>query len=206
MGRVSNSPQHPNVPASRAEPTIVPASAAERPIVPAAPARRPIVPVSRADGAAQAPSAAGDGDARHARHPALPGSLQMQLTGGGGLPLRAIVSGEIDYASAFSMQIRIATACRRRRARGLIVDLAGAEFISSSGLGAIMNLQREPACQCGGLVVSGPTAEVRRVLKLTGLERRLIVADTIEEAEMLLLYSAAGGDVSRHPHRDTSFS
>lgn len=138
--------------------------------------------------------------------PAVPAPLRLELTGGEGLPLRAAVWGEVDYEGAFSMQVRIAAACRRRRARGLIVDLSGTEFMSSSGLGAIVNLLREPACERGGLIVSGPTAEVRRVLELTGLERRLIVVDTVEEAEMLLLYSAAGGDVSISPHRDTSFN
>jgi anti-sigma B factor antagonist len=138
--------------------------------------------------------------------PAIPAPLRLELTGGEGLPLRAAVSGEVDYEGAFSMQVRIAAACRRRRARGLIVDLSGTGFMSSSGLGALVNLQREPACQQGGLIVSGPTAEVRRVLELTGLERRLIVVDTVEEAEMLLLYSAAGGGVSASPHRDTSFN
>jgi anti-sigma B factor antagonist len=135
--------------------------------------------------------------------PPLPPPLRLEFEGDEGMPLRAIVSGEIDYAGAFSMQVRIAAACRRHRSRGLIVDLAGAAFISSSGLGAIVNLQREPAVQSGGMVLSGPTAEVRRVLKLTGLEQRLIVTDTLEEAEVALLYSAAGGDVSRRPPRST---
>jgi stage II sporulation protein AA (anti-sigma F factor antagonist) len=140
------------------------------------------------------------------RHPAVPAPMGLRFEGGEGMPLRAIVSGEIDYAGAFSMQVRIAAACRRRRARGLIVDLAGAEFMSSSGLSAILNLQRELASLRGGMVLSSPTAAVRRVLELTGLKRRLIVADTVEEAEMLLLYSAAGGDVSPSPNRDPSFS
>lgn len=138
--------------------------------------------------------------------PAVPTPLGLGFEGGDGMPLRAIVSGEIDYAGAFSMQVRIAAACRRRRARGLIVDLAGAEFMSSSGLSAILNLQRELASQRGGMVLASPTAAVRRVLELTGLKRRLIVTDTVEEAEMLLLYSAAGGDVSPSPNRDLSFS
>jgi anti-sigma B factor antagonist len=138
--------------------------------------------------------------------PPVPASLRVEFQGGEGLPLRAAVHGEIDYAGAFSMQVRIAAACRRRRARGLIMDLRGAEFMSSSGLGAILNLQREPACQRGGLIVSCPSREVRRVIELTGLERRLIVVDTVEEAEMLLLYSAAGSDTSSSAHQDTSFN
>jgi anti-sigma B factor antagonist len=142
----------------------------------------------------------------HPHRPPVPAPLRVELQGGEGLPLKAAVHGEIDYAGAFSMQVRIAAACRRRRARGLIVDLRGAEFMSSSGLGAILNLQREPACQRGGLIVAGPSREVRRVIELTGLERRLIMVDTVEEAETLLLYSAAGSDTSASPHKDTSFN
>ncbi|HXB63855.1 MAG TPA: STAS domain-containing protein [Solirubrobacteraceae bacterium] len=128
--------------------------------------------------------------------PALPPSLRLELEGGEGMPLRATVHGEIDYAGAFSMQVRIATACRRRRARGLIVDMAGVEFMSSSGLAALLNLQREAACLRGGMALATPSAEVRHVLEITGMDRRLLVVETCEEAEMLLLYTAAGADVS----------
>ncbi len=140
------------------------------------------------------------------RRPPIPGSLRLELTGGEGMPLRAAVYGEIDYAGAFSMQVRIAAACRRRRARGLIVDLAGAEFMSSSGLAALLNLQRETACQRGGMALTSPNPEVQRLLKITGIDRRLLVVGSCEEAEMLLLYSAAGSDVSPSLPRDPSFN
>jgi anti-anti-sigma factor len=140
------------------------------------------------------------------RRPPIPGALRLELTGGEGMPLRAAVHGEIDYAGAFSMQVRIAAACRRRRARGLIVDLAGVEFMSSSGLAAILNLQRETACLRGGMALTSPTAEVRHLLEITGVDRRLLVVGSCEEAEMLLLYSAAGADVSPSLPRDPSFN
>jgi anti-anti-sigma factor len=128
---------------------------------------------------------------------ALPSPLRLEFEGGEGMPLRAIVSGEIDYASAFSMQVRIAAACRRRQARGLILDLTGAEFMSSSGLASILSLQRELACRRGGMVLMKPTAEVLRIIRLTGLDERLIIADTAEEAELLLRRGAPGEDIGR---------
>ncbi|HEV3320602.1 MAG TPA: STAS domain-containing protein [Solirubrobacteraceae bacterium] len=140
------------------------------------------------------------------RCPPLPASLRLELEGGEGMPLRAAVHGEIDYAGAFSMQVRIATACRRRRSRGLIVDLAGTEFMSSSGLTALLNLQREGACLRGGIVLASPTPEVRHLLVITGVDRRLLVVDSCEEAEMLLLYTATGADVSPSLPRDHSFN
>jgi anti-sigma B factor antagonist len=127
---------------------------------------------------------------------AVPPPLRLEFEGGEGLPLRAIVSGEVDYAKAFSMQVRVAAACRRRRARGLIVDLSQVEFLSSSGLAAILNLRREPACLRGGMALCGATDEVGRILRLTGMEERLPVVDTPEEAEILLLYTAAGADTT----------
>jgi anti-anti-sigma factor len=140
------------------------------------------------------------------QRPVVPSPLRVEFEGGEGMPLRAIVSGEIDYAGAFSMQVRIAAACRQRRARGLIVDLADAEFMSSSGLGAILSLQREPACQRGGLAISCPSGEVLDTFERTGLDRCLIVVDTVERAKVLLLYGAAGSAMSRYTPWDTSFN
>jgi anti-anti-sigma factor len=127
---------------------------------------------------------------------AVPSPLRLEFEGDEGLPLRAFLSGEIDYAKAFSMQVRVAAACRRHRARGLIIDLSRVEFLSSSGLAAILNLRREPACLRGGMALCGATAEVSRILRITGMEERLPIVDTPEEAEVLLLYTAAGADTS----------
>ncbi len=181
MGAVKKNLQRPEV----NRPVVVPAGKRGR-MIPASDCR-PAIPAS-------------------VRRPPLPGSLRLEFTGGDGMPLRAAVYGEIDYAGAFSMQVRIAAACRRRRARGLIVDLAGAEFMSSSGLAAILNLQRETACLRGGMALASPTAEVRHLLEITGVGKRLLVVGSCEEAEMLLLYSAHGSDVTPGIPRDPSFN
>ncbi len=138
--------------------------------------------------------------------PPLPASMRLEFEGGEGMPLRAAVHGEIDYSAAFSMQVRIAAACRRRQSRGLIVDLTGTDFMSSSGLAALLNLQRESASLRGGMLLANPTPEVRHLLAITGIDQRLLVVDSCEEAEILLLYSAAGADTSPSLPRDPSFN
>jgi anti-anti-sigma factor len=130
------------------------------------------------------------------QRPVGPGPLRLLFEGTAGLPLLAIVDGEIDYANAFSMQIRIAAACRERQAHGLIADISRVEFMASCGFGAILNLQREYACRRGGLVLCGACAAVRRALALTGIDRRVILAESVAQAERLLLYTAAGADIS----------
>jgi anti-anti-sigma factor len=112
--------------------------------------------------------------------------MLVEFAGGQGEPLRAIVSGEIDFASAPSLQARIVAACERHHAHSLILDLAGVEFMDSSGLRVILHLQRELTSDSGRLVLLSPTHEVRNILTLTGLDQHLAVAPTIEQAEKLL--------------------
>jgi anti-anti-sigma factor len=113
----------------------------------------------------------------------------LELLGAGPGRLRAVVAGEIDFANATSLQTQISAACAERDARALILDLAGVEFMDSSGLRAILHLQRELAGGDGGLVLLDPTPQVRGILTLTGLDRQLPAADTLAHAEALL-----GGD------------
>jgi len=120
-----------------------------------------------------------------------PTPIFLEFDGGSGVSLRAIVSGEIDFASAPSMQARIIGACERERTRSLILDLTAVEFMDSSGLRVILHLQRELSGDRGALVLFGLTDEVRKILKLTGLDQHLAVADTLEQAEALLLEALA---------------
>jgi anti-anti-sigma factor len=120
----------------------------------------------------------------------------LEFEGGDGRPLRAIVTGEIDFAGAPSVQARIVAACGRHDEHRLVLDMSGVRFMDSSGLRAVLHVQRELAGEPdGGLVILGATEPVRRLLTLTGLERHLRVLDTLEQAEAALAEGAgAGGD------------
>jgi anti-anti-sigma factor len=118
--------------------------------------------------------------------PPDPPPLLLELLGAGRGCLRAIVAGEIDYANATTLQTQISAACAERGAQALVLDLAGVEFMDSSGLRAILHLQRELVDGQGGLVLLDPTPQVRGILTLTGLDRQLPAADTLEHAEALL--------------------
>jgi anti-anti-sigma factor len=119
--------------------------------------------------------------------PADPTPLSLEFDTADAAALRAIVSGEIDFASAPSMQARVIAACERERATSLILDLEAVEFMDSSGLRVLLHLQRELSADDGALVLLGPTEEVRKILKLTGLDQHLAVAGTLEQAQTLLV-------------------
>jgi anti-sigma B factor antagonist len=133
---------------------------------------------------------------RHA-HPADTAGLTplaVEFEGGAGRPLRAIVTGEIDFAGAPTMQARIAGACGQHDEHRLVLDLAAVRFMDSSGLRAVLHVQRELAGEPGGgMVILGATEPVRRLLTLTGLEQHLRVLDTLEQAEAALVEAVAEG-------------
>jgi anti-anti-sigma factor len=120
-------------------------------------------------------------------------ALSVRFEGGEEGPLRAVLAGEIDFASSSSMQARITSALERHGVRTLILDLSEVDFMDSSGLRAIVQIQRELSESDGGMVLFDPTAQVRRILALTGLDQHLRVADTADQAERLLGVSANGG-------------
>jgi anti-anti-sigma factor len=69
----------------------------------------------------------------------------------------------------------------------VLIDLAGCEFIDSTGIALIVRAwQRVDATAGnggkGGLVLCCQNEQVRRVLEVTGLEHSLRVFDTREEA------------------------
>jgi anti-sigma B factor antagonist len=119
--------------------------------------------------------------------PQQPPSSRLELSSAGNGCLRAVVAGEIDFANATSLQTRISAACSERGARGLVLDMTEVEFMDSSGLRAILHLQRELVDgRGGGLVLLGPTPQVQGILTLTGLDRQLPAVETLAQALALL--------------------
>jgi anti-sigma B factor antagonist len=115
----------------------------------------------------------------------------LEFESGDGRPLRAIVTGEIDFAGAPSMQAQIASACARHDEHALVLDLSAVQFMDSSGLRAVLHVQRDLSDEPGGgMVILDATEPVRKLLKLTGLERHLRVFDTLEQAETALAEGA----------------
>jgi anti-sigma B factor antagonist len=141
----------------------------------------------------------------HTAETAGPLPLTLEFEGGDGRPLRAIVAGEVDFAGAPSMQAQITSACAQHDEHRLVLDLAAVQFMDSTGLRAVLHVQRglaeEPG---GGMVILGATEPVRKLLKLTGLERHLQVFDTLEQAETALAeaveWKNAGGESTGPDH------
>jgi anti-sigma B factor antagonist len=135
-----------------------------------------------------------DEDSKSTRPWQPPPSLLELFDAGAGC-VRAVVAGEIDFANATSLRERISAACVEREARRLVLDMSGVEFIDSSGLRALLQLQRELSDGGGGLVLLGATRQVRGILTLTGLDGELRAVETLSQA-LALLGAASARDAS----------
>ncbi|MFE4361117.1 MULTISPECIES: STAS domain-containing protein [Streptomycetaceae] len=81
--------------------------------------------------------------------------------------------GEIDLDAAPSLRRALATALESHRE--VVLDLSEVTFMDCAGLGALVRA-RAQADRCGArLVLRGAGRRVVRLLKLTGLHRRLAV-------------------------------
>jgi len=88
--------------------------------------------------------------------------------------------GELDLADAAAVAAALTAVAAREP--GIIVDLAGLEFIDSSGVAALARGRRQ-AWQAGGdLILAAPQQKVMRVLAITRLADAFCVYATVEEA------------------------
>lgn len=63
----------------------------------------------------------------------------------------------------------------------LAVDLADMEFMDSSGLGVLIAALKRLQEHDGELVLVSPRDQMRRILKLTGLDKILTIAERLDE-------------------------
>ena len=95
------------------------------------------------------------------------------------------VRGELDLATADSLYRRGAAAIRRH-ARLLLLDLTGLSFCDACGLRAFVRIANDAdvaGCRYG---LIAPRPLVVRIVRISGLETRLQVFATIEEARLRL--------------------
>jgi anti-sigma B factor antagonist len=94
--------------------------------------------------------------------------------------LRVALSGDLDVASARSVEERLAQIDRPDAPSDLVIDLRGLSFIDSSGLSLLINTDSRVRKAGRHVTIVSGKGIPRRVLEATGLTRRL---DVVEEWE-----------------------
>jgi anti-sigma B factor antagonist len=109
------------------------------------------------------------------------------MAGGGGQIQVVQVRGELDLALADSLAAR-GYAAIGRQARVLLLDVAGVSFCDARGLSALVRIANHAdrtGCRYG---LIAPQPLVVRILRITGLDQRLPVFTSVNEAAIALGY------------------
>lgn len=69
---------------------------------------------------------------------------------------------------------------------GVVLDISGLDYVTSSGLGALINMSQVLAARKGKLVVAAARPKFVGGLEMLGLEEALILADTAEAAKKMV--------------------
>ena len=91
---------------------------------------------------------------------------------------KAVVSlkGELDVAGAGRLRDCLVAEIAAGRTT-IMLDLAGLEFIDSTGLGVIVSGLKRARERGGDVVLRAPNRTTRRVLEITGLDRTMTIED-----------------------------
>ena len=104
---------------------------------------------------------------------ARPGRLDIEVERGAEQILIRM-RGEVDLSNAASVQEAIDSAREEEPDRSIVVDLAGLEFIDSTGLSVLVGATRRSRENGNRLQVRGATGQVRRVLEVAGVHDWLL--------------------------------
>ena len=94
----------------------------------------------------------------------------------------AAVTGEIDISTVAQLRVRLFDLADSGGT--LIVDLNRVTFIDSAGLGALVGTARRVAEHGGSLHAVCSQPQPRRLLWMTGVDRRIPLATTVDEVLM----------------------
>lgn len=83
----------------------------------------------------------------------------------------ALISGEIDHHNAKDIRTQLDRYIIASRPSHLVIDLKDITFMDSSGIGLIMGRSKLMKTCGGRLTVNSPQPYIKRVLKLSGIER-----------------------------------
>jgi anti-anti-sigma factor len=99
----------------------------------------------------------------------------------------AAVAGDIDISTVSGLRESLFKLAETGQT--LIVDLNRVTFIDSAGLGVLVGAYRQAAARGGSLHAVCSRPRIRRLLWLTGVDRRIPLAATVDGALMFLAAS-----------------
>ena len=98
-----------------------------------------------------------------------------------GLPGADHQAGRVDHPNAITFQETLGAHAADWGEGGLVIDLAGLEFVTSAGLRALLVTHRAISSSGGRMVVTGLKGIVREVFRISKFDALLNVAESVGE-------------------------
>ena len=95
------------------------------------------------------------------------------------------VAGVLDIASSPNFRERMVD-LRRHGVLGLVMNMAGLEYLDSAGLATLVDLLNMLEAVSGVMVVVGLSNAAREMFKIANLERLFVFAGDSDEAEGII--------------------
>ena len=92
------------------------------------------------------------------------------------------VTGEVDVATCNLFRDGLLRVVTDENDHGLVVNLAGVNFMDSTGLGVLVGAWHRLDARRGSLALAAPSRQLRRILATTGLTKVLAVYDLEADA------------------------
>ncbi len=115
--------------------------------------------------------------------------VEVEPTGGDGAVIR--LYGRLNMVAAPRFQELLTRIVDQEGRTRVVVDLAGTDFMDSTGLGALISGLKTTRLAGGDKRIARPGTQVMMVLKLTNLDQILHPHDTVEECFDLALQASS---------------
>jgi len=96
--------------------------------------------------------------------------------------LVATFSGRLDHRAASDVEARLTPLVEDSTTRGIVLDFAAVEYISSVGLRALMIMSKRAQLRALGMAIAAARPLVREILSVSRFDRVLPVFETCELA------------------------
>ena len=105
----------------------------------------------------------------------------MAETKFGGDTLTVFLKGDLDHHSAKGERSEIDREINSVHPKKLVLDFSGVTFMDSSGIGLIMGRYKLMQDIGGSVTVARPPAYIKKVLRLSGIDKLAEVTDKLPE-------------------------
>jgi len=109
--------------------------------------------------------------------------FELDVTTADGGVVVCTVMGELDVASAPKLrQALVKAVADADGPPRIVVDLAGVDFLDSTGLGVLLGGLKRTSAQGGALALARPEPQVRKVFEITRVNEILPLHDELDAA------------------------